>query len=78
MADLNAALRTSLTGPASMTEDGRSVSEHSIGEQIRAVRFQMATRARSRNGLAGMSVAKLSPHGAMLTGIEDLYEEQGL
>lgn len=63
--DLNAALRESAAGPKSITIDGQSSSEHSLTEQIEAIKFQQATKARGKVGF-GISIAKLRPHGAVL------------
>lgn len=66
MADANQSLAESLAGPQSFAVDGQSGSEHPIEGQVKATRFLMATRARSRSPLAGVSIAKLRPHGAAL------------
>ncbi len=66
MADLNKALRDSAAGPQSFTVDGQTTVEHNLDSQIRAVKFAMATRARSKGGMAGVSITKLKPHGSVL------------
>ncbi len=64
--DLNAALRNAIAAPASVTIDGQTTTEQPIASLLAATRFQMATRARSTSPLAGASITKLIPHGAVL------------
>lgn len=71
MADLNKALQDSADGPASVTVDGQTQTEHALPGKIAAVKFAMATRARSRSPLAGVSLSKLAPHGAQLPNCTD-------
>lgn len=66
--DLNAALNQSAAGPRSFSVDGQSTVEHSLPDQIAAAKFQAANRARSLGGpLAGVTLNKLRPHGAVLS-----------
>jgi len=67
MADLSAALNASAAGPKTFIVDGQTVSEHDLTQQIAATKFQMATRARSVSPLAGVTLNKLRPHGAVLS-----------
>jgi hypothetical protein len=46
--------------------DGVSIRRRSLADQIAATKFLMATRARSRSPMAGVSITKLIPHGAVL------------
>lgn len=74
MADLNESLRNSLAGPASASVDGQTVSEHPLSSQIEATKFQMATRARSLGPLAGATLTKIRPHGAVLPAGDDVTD----
>ena len=66
MADLLASLATSAAGPASVHNAAEGASEHSLSEQIAAAKFMASTRARTNQRGAGLSFAKLRPHGAVL------------
>jgi hypothetical protein len=58
------ALQDSAAGPASMSIDGNSSTEHRLTEQIEAAKFQQAGKALRRRGF-GMLTQKLQPHGAV-------------
>jgi len=65
MGDANQALTTSAQGPKTFSADGQTSSEHDLAGQLAVTKFQMATRARSRGGLGGISRVKLRAPGAV-------------
>jgi len=65
MADLNQALNGSMAGPAEVDVDGQKQVEHKLSDQIAAVRFAMATRARSQGILAGCMIGGLAAPGTV-------------
>jgi hypothetical protein len=66
MADLLKALADSTSGPASVHNANEGTAEHSLPSQIAAAKFLASTRARTNQRGAGLSFAKLRPHGAVL------------
>ncbi|MGD1001065.1 MAG: hypothetical protein ABSA67_10255 [Candidatus Brocadiia bacterium] len=72
MGDLVKALKHAAEKPESVTAGDVTVRRRPLTEQIEATKFLMATRARSRGGMAGVSITKLKPHGAILPAGPDL------
>lgn len=58
-------IQDSAAGPASISIDGQSTSEHPLPDQIAADKYVRATNAFKKAG-SGILFQKLRPHGAVL------------
>jgi hypothetical protein len=78
MADAIQNLDESASGPAKMKIDGQEVEEHKLTDQVAYTCFAMATRARSRHPLAGVTFTGLRAPGAVYPAGSNNGQEQGL
>ena len=59
MADLSTTIEENATGPKKASNDGGSVEQHSIADQIAADKY-CASKTASRGKLAGMRLMKIN------------------
>lgn len=61
--ELSDQIETNAKGPASVSVDGQSVSQHSLKDQIEADRYLASKKAQKAKGL-GIKFHKIVPPGA--------------